>query len=387
MITKQLKLLSGNEAAAYAVKQCDVDFIPAYPITPQTSIVEKLSEYVEERRMKACFLPVESEHSALSACVGASAVGARVFTATSSQGLAYMHEVMYIASGLRLPIVMAVVNRALSSPINIHGDHSDIMGSRDTGWIQLFCEDSQDVYDMIIKAYRLAEDSRVLLPVAVNFDGFIISHCYEPVETLSDTDVKNYLPRIDRPKLSYEEPITMGSFSLPDSYFEGKIEQERALRKAGKIFIEIEKSYPRKNSKRGLISAEDSSGYVKVLCMGGNVGSLKQVAKILNKNNVFDILSIRMFRPFPKKEILPKLTNAKLIIVMDKATSPGASSPPLASDIKNILYEEGLRIPVWSIVYGLGGRELTLGKIRKLFEKAEQRVKDGYTRMLKAYLK
>jgi len=387
MMLQQLRLMSGNEAAAYAVKQCDVDFISAYPITPQTTIVEKLSEYVAKGEMVASFLAVESEHSALSSCIGASAAGARVFTATSSQGLAYMHEVMYIASGLRLPIVMAVINRALSSPINIHCDHSDMMGSRDSGWVQLFCEDPQDVYDTIIKAYRLAEDSRVLLPVAVNFDGFTVSHCYEAVETVDSESVRRYLPRPNRPRLSYDEPITMGSFSLPNSYFEGKIEQNKAMHRAGKVFHEVEKAYPRKNSKKGKIIPEDKDAAVKIICMGGTAGSLRYVVNTFGKERLFEVISVRMFRPFPKREILNRIANAELAIVMDRALSFGASSPPLASDIKNILYEEGSRTPVWSVVYGLGGCELTIEKISKLLEKAAKSLAAGDVRMRKIYLK
>ncbi|MEM2511413.1 MAG: pyruvate ferredoxin oxidoreductase, partial [Candidatus Methanomethylicia archaeon] len=186
--------LTGDEAVAYAVKQCDVDVIAAYPITPQTIIVERISDFVANGEIDAEYVCVESEHSALSACIGASVMGARVFTATASQGLALMHEILYIASSLRLPIVMAVVNRALSAPINIHGDHSDMMGSRDCGWIQIYTENAQEAYDTTIQAFKIAEDPNASLPVTVNLDGFIISHSMERVEILNDEDVKRFLP-------------------------------------------------------------------------------------------------------------------------------------------------------------------------------------------------
>ncbi|MEN3047863.1 MAG: pyruvate ferredoxin oxidoreductase [Candidatus Caldarchaeales archaeon] len=368
-------LLTGNEAAAHAVKQSDVDLITAYPITPQTTIVEKLAEYVERGEVRAAMVLVESEHSALSACIGASAAGARVFTATSSQGLAYMHEVMYIASGLRLPIVMAVANRALSAPINIHCDHSDIMGSRDSGWVQVFCEDPQDVYDNVIKAFRLAEDPRVLLPVAVNFNGFTTSHSCEPVTVLPDGEVRRFLPRRERHRLSYDEPMTIGGFALPDAYFESKVEQERALRAAGRVFAEVEDLYPNAGARKGSIYAEWTGGRVKLICMGDVAGSLRHFVKTRRLQDLFDVLSVRLFRPFPRRTLIRLLSDAELVVVMDRALSPGATSPPLASEVKSALYDAGIRVPVWSVVYGLGGKPVTLGRIRKLLGSAEREVR------------
>ncbi|MCS6787726.1 MAG: pyruvate ferredoxin oxidoreductase [Aigarchaeota archaeon] len=380
-------LMTGNEAAAYAVKQSDVDLITAYPITPQTTIVEKLAEYVGRGDVKAAMVLIESEHSALSACIGASAAGARVFTATSSQGLAYMHEVMYVASGLRLPIVMAVANRALSAPINIHCDHSDIMGSRDSGWVQVFCEDPQDVYDNVVKAFRLAEDPRVLLPVAVNFNGFTTSHSCEPVAVLPDEEVRRFLPRRERHRLSYDEPMTIGGFALPDAYFESKVEQEKALRAAGRVFTEVEELYPNSESKRGAIHAEWTGGRVKLICMGDVAGSLRHFVKTQRLQDIFDVLSVRLFRPFPRRRLIELLNDAELVVVMDRSLSPGAVSPPLVSEVKSALYDAGFRVPVWSVVYGLGGKPVTLRKIGRLLGEAERGVREREARSRRILLR
>ncbi|MEM4314966.1 MAG: pyruvate ferredoxin oxidoreductase [Nitrososphaerota archaeon] len=358
-------LLSGNEAVAFAVRQCDVDVIAAYPITPQTTIVEKLSSYVAGGELRARFISVESEHSALSACIGASAVGARTFTATSSQGLALMHEIMYVASGMRMPLVMTVANRALSAPINIHGDHSDTMGSRDAGWIQIFCENVQEAYTRIIQAYRLAEDSRVLLPVAVNIDGFTLSHCYERVEPLEDETVQRYLPRRQRPVLEYENPLTMGAFSLPNTYFEIKMEQAKALSGSRNVFEEVVRDYPGIKPGMNVIHVFNPGAPVKLVAMGSMAGTLRHAVKTLGLNDC-SVVSIKMFRPFPREELVATLSEADLIAVFDRALSPGAVSNPLSGDIKSMLYDEGLRKTVWNIVYGLGGREVTMTIVKTL---------------------
>jgi len=360
-------LLSGNEAVAYAVKQCDVDVIAAYPITPQTTIVEKLSKYVADGELAAEFIAVESEHSALSACIGASAAGARVFTATSSQGLALMHEMLYVASGLRLPVVMAIANRALSAPINIHGDHSDIMGSRDSGWIQIFCENVQEAYDRIIHAYRLAEDSRVLLPAAVNIDGFTISHCYEGVVPLDDETVKKFVPRSERVKLDHEQPATFGGFSLPDSYFEIKLEQVRALEESRKVFDEIVRSYPIRRQGLEAVHVFNPDAPVKVISMGSMAGTLRHAVKTYGLRKV-GVVSVKLFRPFPKQDILEAVASSEFVAVFDRAISPGGASNPLSYDVKAALYDSGILRPFWNIVYGLGGREVTLSMVKRILE-------------------
>jgi pyruvate ferredoxin oxidoreductase alpha subunit len=382
---KQLKLLTGNEAVAFAVKQSDVDFISAYPITPQTIIVERLSEYVESGELDAAFVPVESEHSALSACIGASLSGARVFTSTSSQGLALMHEVLYIASGLRCPIVMSVVNRAVSAPLNIHGDHSDMMGSRDCGWVQLFCENPQEAYHYTIQAFRLAENPSVLLPVAVNLDGFTVSHSSEPVEVLPDGLVRDYLPRTDRLKLDYDHPMTFGAFALPTHYYEFKVEQVTALEEAGRVIGEVGRSYPDPSGSVRKMTVDGETDGLVLVGMGGTMGTVRHVIHSLKMRDT-GLVSLRLFNPFPGAELIELLSNADMVVVMDRALSPGMPSPPLASNIKSILYDEGVRVPVVSVVYGLGGREPTVGLIRQLLGKAYGELEGGHVRTRRLYL-
>jgi len=238
---KILKPMSTSEAIAYAVKQANVDVIAAYPITPQTIIVERLSEYVNNGELDAEYVAVESEHSAMSACVAASLTGARVFTSTASQGLALMHEVLYVASGLRCPVVMAIANRALSAPINIHCDHSDVMGSRDAGWVHIFVENAQQAYDRIFQAFRLAEDDDILLPVGVNLDGFFLSHAVEGVATISDSEAALFLPpRKAKYYIDSSMPMTFGAFALPDWYFEIKYQVAEAIERVPKKLAEVE---------------------------------------------------------------------------------------------------------------------------------------------------
>ncbi|MEM4363466.1 MAG: hypothetical protein QXT90_05425 [Candidatus Caldarchaeum sp.] len=378
-------LLAGNEAVALAVKQSDVDVIAAYPITPQTTIVEKLSKYVADGELAARFVSVESEHSALSACVGAAAAGARTFTATSSQGLALMHEVMYIAAGMRLPIVMAVANRALSAPINIHGDHSDIMGSRDAGWIQIFCENVQEAYDRTIQAYRLAEDERVLLPVAVNIDGFTLSHCYEQVTPLEDQNVQKYLPRRPRPVLDFENPVTMGAFSLTNTYFEIKLGQAKALEAAKDVFKSVVEEYPGNKYGMDMLNVFNPEAPIKLVCMGSMAGTLRHTIKTYGYRN-FGVVSVKMFRPFPRERLLTALSNAELIAVFDRAVSPGGAANPLAYDVKATLYDAGLRTPVWNVVYGLGGRETTTTAVKSLLTELAEARREGLQASRTVYL-
>ena len=236
----QLVPMNGSEAIAKSVIQSNVDFVSAYPITPQTVIVERISDLIAEGGTKATYVNVESEHSALSACVGAGLAGARTFTATSSQGLALMHEVLYLTAGLRCPIVMAVANRALSAPINIHGDHSDMMGSRDSGWIQFYVENVQEAYDMVMQAYRIAEDERVLTPMTVNMDGYVITHSVEPMALIDQAIVDKFLPpRVTNLKLDTAKPMTFGALALPDYYSEFKRQQEEGMRNTPKVFDEV----------------------------------------------------------------------------------------------------------------------------------------------------
>ncbi|MEM1922256.1 MAG: pyruvate ferredoxin oxidoreductase [Nitrososphaerota archaeon] len=377
--------MTGNDAAAYAVKQSDVDFISAYPITPQTIIVERLSEYVASGELHAEFVATESEHSALSACVGASLAGARAFTSTSSQGLALMHEILYVASGLRCPIVMAIVNRALSAPLNIHGDHSDVMGSRDAGWIQIFAENPQEVYHYLIQSFRLAEHPDVLLPVGVNLDGFTVSHSSEPVEVLEDSVVKEYLPRNERPRLDYYSPATFGAFALPTHYFEFKVEQDKTLRKAGEVLDEVAAHYPSPEGRLRKIDKFNEDGRIAVIIMGGTTGTLRYAIKSLRFRD-FSLISLKLFSPFPSRELVEAVSDADAVVVMDRSMSPGAPLHPLASNVATSLYEAGVSVNLISVVYGLGGREPTIKMVLEMFEKVREIARGGGKRLSRLFL-
>ncbi len=364
--------LTGDEAVAYAVKQCDVDVIAAYPITPQTIIVERISDFVANGEINAEYVCVESEHSALSACIGASAMGARVFTATASQGLALMHEILYIASSLRLPIVMAVVNRALSAPINIHGDHSDMMGSRDCGWIQIYTENAQEAYDITIQAFKIAENPTTSLPVTVNLDGFIISHSMERVEILDDDDVKRFLPhRSPLYRLDVENPITIGPLCFTDYYFEFKRQQAEAIEGSYKTIMNVMNEYSKVSGRNykfiDTYGIEDAE--ILIICMGSTCGTARFTAKRLReRGEKVGIIKVSLYRPFPCEEVIEAIKNAEVLVVMDRAVSFGAPSGPLCSDIKNVLYDFGLKIKILNIIYGLGGRDVSQNDIEQAFK-------------------
>jgi len=380
MMEQKVIAVSGDEAVAYAAKQCKPDVVAAYPITPQTIIVERFSEYVANGEVDSEFICVESEHSALSACIGASLAGARVFTATSSQGLALMHEMLYIASGLRCPIVMAIVNRALSAPINIHGDHSDIMGSRDSGWIDIFCENSQEAYDFTIQAFKLSEDHDILLPVSVNLDGFILSHSVENIKALSDDYVSKFLPeRVPYYTLNAERPITIGALALPDYYFEIKRQQDEAYKKVLSKFKEISKEFSKFSGRKydviDIFQIDDAK--IALIGMGSTIGTAKYVAKQLRKKGKkVGVIGIKVYRPFPSKEIIKALENLKALAILDRALSPGALSAPLGLDIKALLYEYDFKIPVINFVYGLGGRDISPKEIVTIFNRTEKIAKE-----------
>jgi len=374
--------LTGNEAIAYAVKQCDVDVIAAYPITPQTIMVELLSEYVYNGEIDAEFVCVESEHSAMSACVGASLTGARVFTATASQGLALMHEMLYIASGLRCPIVMGVANRALSAPLNIHGDHSDMMGSRDCSWIQVYAENAQEAYDWIIQAFKIVEDHRVLLPISVNIDGFIISHSMERVEVLEDEDVSRFLPP-RKPIITIDpaKPITVGALCLPDYYFEVKRQQVQALNESRNVIREVNKEFESFSGRKydlletyGMGDAEAA-----IICLGSTAGTAKAVAMDLrSEGKRVGVIKPWVYRPFPEEDLVKAVGDAEALAVLDRACSFGAPFNALCSDVIAALYRHGRSdVKVFNCVYGLGGRDITPADIRAIFNEALEAVQTG----------
>ncbi|MFQ6095264.1 MAG: transketolase C-terminal domain-containing protein [Candidatus Bathyarchaeia archaeon] len=373
--------LTGDEAIAYAAKQSNVDVVAAYPITPQTIMVERFSEYVFNGEVQTEFVCVESEHSAMSACIGSSLVGARVFTATASQGLALMHEMLYIASGLRCPIVMGVANRALSAPINIHADHSDMMGSRDCGWIQIYVENAQEAYDWTIQAFKIAEDHDVLLPVSVNIDGFILSHSMEGVKVQEDEEISRFLStRKPLFTMDPDKPITVGALCLTDYYFEMKRQQVDAMHKARRVIQEVNQEYKAlTNRSYNFIETygmEDADA--AIICLGSTAGTAEAVArKMRDEGRKVGVIKPWVYRPFPDEEILKAVENLKALAVLDRACSFGAPYGALCSDILSVLYGRGSELKVFNGIYGLGGRDITPLDIESVFNEALEVAETG----------
>jgi len=370
MGTSNVVARTGNEAMAEAMRQIDPDVVAAYPITPATEVVQIFAGFVADGLVKTEFVPVESEHSAMSACIGASAAGGRTMTGTSSQGLALMAEMLYIASGLRLPIVLADVNRALSSPINIHCDHSDTMMVKESGWVQIFSENAQEAYDNMVQAVKIAETSK--LPVVVTTDGFIISHGMERIEILPDEDVKKFVGEY-KPEnylLNIEKPITVGALDLTDYYFEHKRQQIEALKDSKSVVISVGKDFEAKTG-RGYGFFEkyklDDAEYA-IVAMGSTAGTSKVVIDDLRAKGLkVGLLKPRLFRPFPKDEIAQALKDLKAIAVMDRSDSMNGNEGPLCLEIKAALYDKGLNKILINYIYGLGGREIKIDDIEKVY--------------------
>ncbi len=367
-------------AAAEAVKQANVDVISAYPITPQTHVVEHLSELVANGELDAEFFCVESEHSALSVCLGSSATGARSFTCTSSQGLALMSEITYIASALRLPIVMIIANRTLSAPINIWNDHSDVMSIRDCGWIQFFAENGQDVYDHVFIAYRLGEDRNVLLPVIINMDGFTLSHVIEPIELIDQEKIDQFLPPY-KPVLSLhpDRPVTMGGIALPGIFTETKKAQEVAIRSSMPKILEMWKAFGEMTGRYyhpiETYKAEEAETLLVTMGSFGETASAA-VDKMREEGRSVGLVKIRLWRPFPFDAFKKASLNAKQLVVIDRAISVGACGP-VASELKAALYGEVQRPSVYNFVAGLGGRDVTPSDFVKMVDKAEIEIEEG----------
>jgi pyruvate ferredoxin oxidoreductase alpha subunit len=362
---EQLQVLTGGEAAAHAMRQIDPDVVPIYPITPQTPIIQGFAKFVADGRASGELVDVESEHSAMSAAVGAALAGARTITATSSQGLALMAEVVYIAAAMRAPIVMAVGNRALSGPINIHADHSDSMLVRDSGVVQLFVENAQEAYDFMVMAPRIAEHPDVLLPVFVGQDGFTITHSAEPVALLPDAEVKSFVGEygVPFPLLDLNCVTSQGPFAMPDSYFELRVALADAQAAAASVLDEVlaefaamsGRSYEAVESYR-LEDAEHA-----IVVMGSSAGTVKDVVDDLREEGqAVGALQIRCFRPFPTERVADALRGVNDVAVLDRADSPGGR-PPLYAEIA------GLAPSVRSHVYGLGGRDLHPEHVRAVF--------------------
>ena len=374
--------LSGNEAAAIAMKQINPDVVAAFPITPSTEIPQYFSTFVSNGTVDTEFVAVESEHSAMSACVGAEAAGARAMTATSANGLSYMWEMIYIASSLRLPIVMSLVNRAVSGPLNIHNDHSDAMGVRDAGWIMLFSENNQEAYDNLIMAHRIAENKDVLLPLMVCQDGFITSHSIENIELIEDDKVKEFVGtyKPERYLLNDKEPIAVGPLDVQSYLFEHKYQQAEAMRNAKKVILEVAKDFEKMTGRKYSFFEEYrmEDAEIAVVCMNSTAGTTKTVVDELREKGIkAGMVKVRVFRPFPAEEIAEALGNLKAVAIMDKADSLNAMGGALYEDVISSMYTAKKQVPAVSYVYGIGGRDTTSNNIHEVFDYLAQVAKTG----------
>ena len=365
--------LSGNEASATAMKQINPDVVAAFPITPSTEIPQYFSTFVANGTVDTEFVAVESEHSAMSACIGAEAAGARAMTATSANGLSYMWEMIYIASSLRLPIVMSLVNRAVSGPLNIHNDHSDAMGVRDSGWIMLFYENNQEAYDNLLMAHRIAEHKDVLLPLMVCQDGFITSHSIENIMLEEDTEVKKFVGEY-KPEhylLNKKEPIAIGPLDLQAYLFEHKAQQGEAMKKAKEVILEVSKEFEKWTGRSyGLFEQyklDDAD--IAIVCMNSTAGTTKFVIDKLRSQGIkAGLLKIRVFRPFPADEIAKALSHVKAVAVLDKSDSLNGAGGALFQDITSGMYVNKCTTPVINYIYGIGGRDTRTDEIESVFK-------------------
>ncbi len=377
---QKLVALSGNEAVAYAFKQARPHVASAFPITPQTEMMHKFAEFVANGESTTEMILVESEHSAMSAAVGSAAAGARTFTATSSAGFALMWEIVYVAASLRLPICMALVNRALSGNINIHCDHSDSMGGRDAGWIHLFSENAQEAYDNAIMAWRIAEHMDVRLPVMVNYDGFIISHTADSLHMLPDDAAYGFIGKY-KPAytlLDVENPITVGPLDLTDYYFEHKTSQLAAYAKAAEVVQKVSEEYGALTGRTYQFCEEyllDDAELVMVI-LGSSAGTAKDVIDDYRAKGVkAGLLKIRMFRPFPSKYIAGKLAGRKAVAVLDRSASFGGFGGPVFTEVRSAMY--GQKVPLHGYIYGLGGRDFDLGQVATVIENLKKAAAGG----------
>lgn len=366
--------LDGNAAVAEAMRQIDPDVVAAYPITPSTAIPETFADFVANGLVNTEFIPTESEHSAMSACIGAAAAGGRVITATASAGLAYMWELLYVAASMRLPMVMIIANRALSGPINIHCDHSDTMGARDAGWIQIFSEDAQEAYENTLQAVRISEHMAVRLPVMVMQDGFLTSHSIERVAVYDDADVRRFLGEYQplHPLLEIENPVTYGALDFYDYYFEHKRQQVHAMQCAQKAIVEIGDEFRELFGRSyGLFDTyrmEDAEAALVVL--SSTAGTARVVVDRLRAEKVkVGLIKLRVFRPFPADEIVAALGHVGAIAVMDRSISFGSAynGGPVWHELVMAAHTRQLRIPIVNYVFGLGGRDTGAFEIEQIY--------------------
>ena len=374
--------LSGNEATAIAMKQINPDVVAAFPITPSTEIPQYFSTFVANGEVDTEFVAVESEHSAMSATIGAEAAGARAMTATSANGLSLMWEMIYIASSLRLPIVMALVNRAVSGPLNIHNDHSDAMGVRDSGWIMLFSENNQEAYDNLLMAHRIAEHKDVMLPLMVCQDGFITSHSIENIELVEDEKVKEFVGKY-KPEhylLNAKEPIAMGPLDVQTYLFEHKYQQANAMRAAKDVIKEVSEEFAKMTGRKYSFFEEYKldDAEVAIVCMNSTAGTTKYVVDTLREKGIkAGLLKIRMFRPFPTEEVANALSHLKAVAVLDKADSLNGAGGALYTDVTSSMYVNKKQVPMVNYIYGIGGRDTTSYEIEGVFNDLLEIVKTG----------
>ena len=374
--------LSGNEAISYAIKQVNPDVMPAFPITPSTEIPQYVANYIANGEMDTDFIPVESEHSSMSATIGASAAGARALTATSSCGLALMWEELYVAASNRLPLALCLVNRALSGPININCDHSDSMGARDTGFIQIYAENNQEVYDNFIQAYRISEHKDVRLPIMICQDGFITSHAVENIELLEDDKVKNFVGEYEPENflLNAEQPMSLGPYAVSNYYMETKMAQNTAMQNAKQVILEIGKEFGEVSGRNYGFFEEyclDDADYALIM-IGSAAGTTKDAVDALREQGIkAGLLKLRVFRPFPDEEIAAALKNCRAVAIMDRSEGFRGKGGPLGAEVKAALYDYAKDVKAFNLIYGLGGRDFTVEEAEEIYRALQAYDKDG----------
>ena len=374
--------MSGNEAVAYAIKQINPDVMPAFPITPSTEIPQMVSTYIANGEVDTEFIPVESEHSAMSASIGSEAAGARTITATSSAGLALMWEELLLAASNRMPVVLALVNRTLSGPININCDHTDGMGARDTGWIQIYAENNQEVYDNMLQAYRIAEHKDVRLPIMICQDGFITSHAVQNIELMEDAPIKEFVGEYEPEEymLNPGKPVSVGPYSVSNYVMEGRKNQLIALENAKQVILDVAKEYAQISGREYGLFEEyrtEDADYIMLL-IGSAAGTAKEaVDELREEGKKVGVLKLRVFRPFPAEEIVEALKNCKAVAILDRCESYNGNGGPLGSEVMAGLYRKKVYINATNYIYGLGGRDFTTADAKNVFAELEESVATG----------
>ncbi|MCP4146509.1 MAG: pyruvate ferredoxin oxidoreductase [bacterium] len=381
-----MRVLSGNSAIAEAVKQVQPDVVAGYPITPSTPILEEIASFIANGHLDTEMSVVESDRSAISACIGASAAGGRVFSATASQGLASMHEMLFIASSLRLPIVMAVANRALAAPNNIHADHSDSMAQRDCGWIQLYSENPQEAYDNMIQAFKIAEHTGVKTPVMVCYDGLVTSHGRANTLTEETSEIVDFVGKCepDYSLLDNSKPKTVGSLNSTEYYFEHKVNQQTGIENARKVIKDVGKEFGQRFGRYygHFESYKLEDAEYALLLMNSTAGTAKElVDELRSKGEKVGLLKLRVFRPFPYRELKETLSHLKAVAVMDRAMTPGSYGGPLFNETRCAMYDQAgeTKTQILPYICGLGGREIEMKHFRDVFKEIEEKSRENNT--------